>query len=357
MFCSYEISLEESTACFPFRGFVSASCFTTKDWLLAQRRGSVTVADVQGVLSEREASKRPRKDTSDLFFFFFVSFRTISVVSSFVVFVGCFQCFLVSFFVSLFFDARETAQIVMTAQRCTSRITAKVWDLSISGVPFQWNNLVFDTRRLRQKFSDLLFPSNLWLLKPRCCNILSSHHPIILCGVMVFLCFACSSLSSLSLLSNGSGGWVTGNRGSELRRVEQASHLRSAKNESHFFAIFAYNLHKLCMSRSLLIYYIVIYLWCCSCSWNRFISFLFLSGYRNFHVHVAGQAWGGTQSVKDIDPWSGEAVRLLEWWSMRENIHACMTCDGAPCRSDCWFSATILAPKLLMVVEHMPSEW
>lgn len=29
------------------------------------------------------------------------------------------------------------------------------------------------------------------------------QHPIILCGVMVFLCFACSSLSSLSLLSNG----------------------------------------------------------------------------------------------------------------------------------------------------------
>ena len=232
----------------------------------------------------------------------------------------------------------------MTAQRCTSRITAKVWDLSVSGVPFQWNNLVFDTR-LREKFSDLLFPSNLWLLKPRC-NILSSHHPIILCGVMVFLCFACSSLSSLSLLSNGSGGWVTGNRGSELRRVEQASHLRSAKNESHFFAIFAYNLiNSACLGA----FWFIILLYICdigSCSWNRFISFLFLSGYRNFHVHVAGQAWGGTQSVKDIDPWSGEAVRLLECWSMRENIHAFMTCD-----------VHMLEPKAGAIADFQQQSW
>lgn len=73
MFCSYEISLEESTACFPFRGFVSASCFTTKDWLLAQRRGSVTVADVQGVLSDQGSVETSTKRHFGPFFSF--SFR------------------------------------------------------------------------------------------------------------------------------------------------------------------------------------------------------------------------------------------------------------------------------------------
>ena len=71
MFCSYEISLEESTACFPFRGFVSASCFTTKDWLLAQRRGSVTVADVQGVLSDQGSVETSTKRHFGPFFFLF----------------------------------------------------------------------------------------------------------------------------------------------------------------------------------------------------------------------------------------------------------------------------------------------
>ncbi len=151
---------------------------------------------------------------------FFPGFWRMSSLFSFDVFL----------LVSLVLDAHETPQIVMTAQRCTSRIIAKVWDLRVFQEFLSIETILFDiSRRLRQKFSDLVFPSNLWLLKSRG-NILSSHHPIILCCVIVFLCFA---FSSLSLLSNG-WGWVTGNRGSELRRVEQASH------RSHL-AIFAYN--------------------------------------------------------------------------------------------------------------------
>ena len=64
--------------------------------------------------------------------------------------------------VSLVLDAHETPQIVMTAQRCTSRIIAKVWDLRVFQEFLSIETILFDiSRRLRQKFSDLVFPSNL----------------------------------------------------------------------------------------------------------------------------------------------------------------------------------------------------